>query len=427
MQRLQRKNEWTIPYYPHSKQRGFHEDRYTVKFRLISGGTGSGKTIAGVFEMLSYLLENNGAVGYIFEPSYRMVRRILIPTLEGLLGYPIESNHVVEAYMKTESRIDFRNGSKLWFGGLEDPESAEGPNVDFIQCDEARLVRHFDVAWRVIQRRIRGSVPGKYQTGAFITTTPDAPGSILHCFFENPKTRDVDSRVYRMSIDDNIHLPADYIEGIKRSHHGGLAERFIYGRFAAVGAGTIPFDATVHVVSFIDRATLKEVIYGVDFGFTNPSCILAVGFDGDGRAYVLTEFYQRRVMHTDLAQEAEQMQSQFGRERFYCDRSQPETIEQFKSLGIRAEGSRAKRDESIREMAGRFLQAGDGKPRIFISDECVNLIAELQTYDENVKENDHAVDALRYALASKMKKNPSKNAWRFGSNVQLPGLKPRGR
>jgi len=404
MQRLQQKNEYTIPYYPHSKQRGFHEDRYNVKYRLVSGGTGSGKTLSGCFEMLSYLLENDGAIGYIFEPSYRMVRRILIPTLEGLLGYPIESNHVVESYMRTESRIDFTNGSKLWFGGLEDPESAEGPNVDIVQCDEARLVRHFDIAWRVIQRRIRGSVPGKYKTGAFITTTPDAPGSVLHSFFENPLTKDPEAKVYRMSLEDNTHLTTDYIEAIKRAHHGGLAERFVHGRFAAVGVGTIPFDAADHVIGFIDVSTLKEVIYGVDFGFTNPSCILAVGFDGDGRAYVLSEFYERQVMHTDLTEQAKLMQSQFGRGHFYCDRSQPETIELFKSHGIRAEGSNAKRDESIREMAGRFIKAGDGKPRIFISGECVNLISELQTYDENIKENDHAVDALRYALASKMKK-----------------------
>jgi len=131
--------------------------------------------------MLSYLLDDNaGAEGYIFEPTYRMVRRILIPTLESLLGYPIDANYLVQNYLRTENRIDFRNGSRLWFGGLEDPEMAEGPNIDFVMVDEARLVRHFDVAWRVIQRRIRGSVPDKYKTGAYVTTTPDAPGSVLH-------------------------------------------------------------------------------------------------------------------------------------------------------------------------------------------------------------------------------------------------------
>jgi PBSX family phage terminase large subunit len=421
-QKLQ--SEWTVPYVPHSKQEPFHSDRYRYKFRLISGGTGSGKTVAGVWEMLSYLLDDNpGAVGYIFEPTYRLVRRILIPTLERLLGYPIESNFVVQNYSKTDNRIDFRNGSKLWFGGLEDPEMAEGPNIDVIQVDEARLVRHFDVAWRVVQRRIRGSVPGKYPTGAYVTTTPNAPKSFLHGFFEDPKQRDPESHVYRMSIYDNPHLTQDYIKGVERGHTGGRGERFLYGRFAAVGGGIIPFDSTVHELTSIIHTMLKEVIYGVDFGYTNPACILAVGFDGDGRAYVLEEFYEKEMSHDQLVTEAKDMCSRHGRGRFYCDRSEPETIEMFNSHGLRAEGSKAKRDEGIREMAGRFAVAGDGRPRIYILSECVNLIAELMEYDPKVKEYDHAVDALRYALASKMKRRITGKTWSFGPELSLSNLR----
>jgi len=384
-------------------------------YRLISGGTGSGKTVAGVFEMLSYLLDDNaGAVGYIFEPTYRMVRRILIPTLEKLLGYPIDVNYAVENYLRTENRIDFRNGSRLWFGGLEDPEMAEGPNIDFVMVDEARLVRHFDVAWRVIQRRIRGSVPGKYTTGAYVTTTPDAPGSVLHKFFEDPKTKDTASCFYRMSIYDNRqNLPSRYIEGIERGHHGGLADRFIHGRFAAVGLGTIPFDAAVHVVRRIETDFIKEVVYGFDFGWDNPSCILAVGFDRDKRAYVLEEFYQSRCTHNQLYEEAKEMQTRWGKGKFYCDPTEKQTIESLKSQGIKAMKNMAKRDEGIRELAGRFPLTANGKPRILIAATCVNLIAELQTYDESVKEHDHAVDALRYALGSKMVRKASKDAWRF--------------
>jgi len=423
MQTHQRQeNEWTIPYFPHLAQQPFHNDRYNYKFRLISGGTGSGKTVAGVFEMLSYLLDHPGAVGYVFEPTYRMVRRILIPCLEQLLGYPIESNYIVEDYAKTESKITFRNGSKLYFGGLEEPEMAEGPNIDWIQIDEARLIRNFDVAWQVIQRRIRGSIPGKYPTGAFVTTTPDAPGSVLHTFFENPQTKNPKSQVYRMSIDDNIHLPPDYIEGIKATHHGGLAERFIYGRFAAVGAGTVPFDYTKHVIKTLDLSKLTQIVYGVDFGWTNPSCILAVGFDNDGRAYVVEEFYLSRVPQDQLLSEAKLMSGRWGKGTFYCDPTQTQTIESWKSMGLNAVRCEAKRDEGIREMAGRFQVLGDTQPRIFIMSECVNLISELQAYDETVKENDHAIDALRYALTSRMKKKADPRGWVLGPVREMYGL-----
>ena len=47
---------------------------------------------------------------------------------------------------------------------------------------------------------------------------------------------------------------------------------------------------------------------------------------------------------------------------------------------------------------------GDGKPRLTIDPSCVETINEFESYvwrpekDEPVKENDHAMDALRYAV-----------------------------
>jgi hypothetical protein len=50
--------------------------------------------------------------------------------------------------------------------------------------------------------------------------------------------------------------------------------------------------------------------------------------------------------------------------------------------------------------------ASDGKPRQFVSKRCVNLISELLEYREDVKENDHATDALRYSLPLELKEKP---------------------
>ena len=89
-------------YHPFGKQAAFHNDRYKVRHRAVFTGVGGGKTLSGCYEVLSMLLENPHSVGYIFEPTYKMVRRILIPTLESkwLLGHPIESNPVVNDYRK---------------------------------------------------------------------------------------------------------------------------------------------------------------------------------------------------------------------------------------------------------------------------------------------------------------------------------------
>lgn len=381
-----------IDYVPNpGGQHCFHSDRYKVKYRLISAGSGAGKTIAGVFEMLSWLVENPGAVGYVFEPTYKMVRRILIPTFEKLLGSPLDSHPLVVDWRRVDSQLVLAGGSTLWFGSLEDPEMSEGPNVDVVQVDEARLIRHFDVAWQVIQRRIRGSKPGRYPTGAWVTTTPPPlmPGETMYDFFENPKTRHPNSRVYRWSIYDNPKLPEGFIDDIERAHTGALAERFIHGRFVPAGMGTFSFDYTLHVVDSLPER-FKEVAYGVDWGWTNPSAIVAVGFDGDGRAYVLDEWYERRASLEEIVEAALDMEERWGRGTWHCDSSEPRNIERLDQAGLDAVSNKSKRDEGIHELAGRFKKAGDGRPRIYIRATCVNLIQELQVYKEDVKENDHA-------------------------------------
>lgn len=387
-----------INYKPHPAQTPFHKDRHNWKYRLLCGGTGSGKTYAGVIEDLYWCLTYPGIVGYIFEPTYPMVRRILLPTLENILGFPIENNPVVANYSRGDMKITFKNGSTLWMGSLDDPERAEGPNIDFIHVDEARLIKKFETAWRVIQRRLRGSGKG-HPVGAWVTTTPDRPGSALFNFFEHPEKRDPEARIYRMKLDDNIHLTPSYIAAVKRAHTGGLYKRFVEGLFADVSAGSFEFDYSIHVQGYrLTEEDKRRVFYGVDFGWTNPSAVVAVAFDGDGRAYVLEELYEPRLSEDALIVECDLMQEKHGTGTFWCDASEPRTITSLRRAKLDAKPNKSKRDDGIREIGGRFKDAGDGRHRLYVNPECVNLIEELQIYNADKKELDHAVDALRYAV-----------------------------
>jgi len=401
--------EVILRYYPNAgKQPEFHADRYKVPYRACFCGTGSGKTIAGVFEDVSWCLENDGIVGYVFEPTYKMVRRTLIPTLEHpkLLGKPLQSNIVVKDVRIGDNCIIFKNDSVLWFGSLEDPSMAEGPNIDFIHVDEAQYVRHFDEAWDVILRRLRGT--GRFppsRQGAWVTTTPPPlfPGDRLYEFFEDPETRNPLSRVYRWGLDDNPHTSDRYKQEIKASHHGSLAKRFIEGKFAPAGMGSFDFDSTIHELKQIDKDRIRQVVYGVDFGWTNPSAIIAIGFDNDDRAYILDEFYQNRVQPEVLIAECKLMLERWGSGPIYCDRSEPQTIDAFRKAGLNARPDKSKREDGIHELGGRFPLVGDDRPRIYVHSRCTNWIHEVMVYDADVKENDHAMDATRYALMAQKK------------------------
>lgn len=408
-----------LRYKPQEKQKLFHDDWDKYRFRALFGGTGSGKTIAGVAEILMWIFRYPGIVAYIYEPNYGMVRRNLIPTLEheDLLGRPLEANSLVKAFQRSDKKIEFTNGSSLWLGSLEDPEMSEGQNVDIIMIDEKRLVRHADTAWKTLRRRLRGSVPGKYPTAAWITTTPDMPipydektgrGSVMYSFFEDPLTKNKKSQIYRMSIYDNKKLEDDFIQDIEEAHTGAYAERFIFGRFADIGGGSFEFDGETNILSgetlkYVDEKKwgFKKIGYARDFGWTNPTALLVVGMDGDDRAYALDEFYKSRAQDEEISAEMTRMENdwaKYGRGVWYCDSSEPRTIMKMREDGHSAVGNKTKRDEGIRELGSRIRVSGDGKPRLYVHPRCVNLISELQSYDENKKERDHAVDALRYAV-----------------------------
>ena len=169
----------------------------------------------------------------------------------------------------------------------------------------------------------------------------------------------------------------------------------------------------MHVRDLPNKELIKEVRFGVDFGWTNPTALVVVAYDGDGRVWVLDEFYKSQVGVKELIGVSKAFILKYGNGEFLCDRSEPQSIVNLQMAGFRAKDYEFKREDGLKELGARFPKAGDGLPRIFIARHCVNLISELLEYKVEAKERDHAVDALRYALKLKPALPPLR-AFRFG-------------
>lgn len=417
---------------PHQGQTKFHKDRIKERWRGLFGGTGSGKTFAGVLEDIYWAISYPGVEGAIFEPTYGMIKRNVVPILDSVLGHPFDKSPLIQDYNRGDMLITWSPGispdnrqrqSKTWLSSLDDPEKAEGQSLDYAHIDEARLVRHMDTALKVIQRRLRGSASTRglhYPIGAWITTTPDEPGSTLHQFFEDPELRNPKSQVYRMSLFDNrSNLPDGYVNEVVRAHTGGEYDRFVLGLFATVEAGILRFDYSVHVIHDFptsegivyvneqnepiqNQTNIRAYNYGHDFGWTNPAAQIVIGWDGDGRAYALDEYYKTQATDEDLTESAHEFETIYGKGDWWCDPSEPQTIDKLTQAKLTGRPYKGKREDGIRELGSRLRIQGDEKYRLYVHRKCVNLISELQTYDPEKKTRDHAVDALRYGVMGGM-------------------------
>ena len=77
-------------------------------------------------------------------------------------------------------------------------------------------------------------------------------------------------------------------------------------------------------------------------------------------------------------------------------------IADLKNNSVPAKGAKGKVFGGITSIQDRLKIQGDGLPRLTVAPSCINTINEFESYvwkpekDEPIKENDHAMDAIRY-------------------------------
>lgn len=180
------------------------------------------------------------------------------------------------------------------------------------------------------------------------------------------------------------------------------------------------FEEDVHVVDELPE-TFDHLFVGGDFGMGNPTAFLLIGQKGTD-FYVIREYYHAagqkkgedeeaaQIRQKTIGQYAEDFKRFLGDDRaevIYLDPSAKALIRELKAAGFdNVKGA----DNSVQQgitLVQNLLSNHGG--RLFVHRSCVNLIREFFSYawdpkaqmrgkDEVIKDNDHALDALRYAL-----------------------------
>ncbi|NLO90850.1 MAG: hypothetical protein GX410_02490, partial [Elusimicrobia bacterium] len=209
-----------------------------------------------------------------------------------------------------------------------------------------------------------------------------------------------DTREIRSTYKDNPFVGEDYgkiLEDLKNEDEN-------HYRVYALGEWGVPKDLIYSRYTFVEELpqACDDFIWGLDFGYNNPSALVKIGVR-DGSLYVQEKLYRSRLNTSELIALMQEIIPPHERGRqIFADSAEPDKIAELCAAGFNVAAS----DKAVRhgiDMVSRF--------RLHITRDSANLIKEIQNYkwktapgglvlDEPVKFNDHALDALRYAVRS---------------------------
>lgn len=370
------------------------------RFKVINCGRRFGKTTLSVNIIAKAILEGKDRIAYI-APTYQQSRDIAWEMMKRVfIGADFN-----------ESRLEVRIGKQLiQLKGWEAIESLRGQKFDLLIIDEVAMMRNFWLNWQEVIRPTLTDTKGKC---IFIST----PKGFNHFYdLYNLESKDQDYKSFHFTSYDNPYLPVEELDKAKQElPEDRFAQEYMADFRKTEGLVYKEFNRNKHVTEENPSSTI-ETILGIDFGYTNPAAILPIRIDGDSHYWIREEWYHERNTTEQIAEQALRYRST----KCYPDPAEPDRIEILRKAGLNCRDVNKDIVAGIDHIRELFKQG-----RIHIHPDCKNLIMELETYrypdkkpDQNepekpIKENDHLLDALRYALYTNQPHLPEPKDWIF--------------
>lgn len=368
------------------------------RFRVLCCGRRFGKTTLAIDQIKGRASIPNSRIAYI-APTYQQARDIAWAQLKN------DCKQAAETINESRLEIKLVNGSLIQLKGWEAIETLRGQHFDLIVLDEVAMFRNFWLQWQEVIRPTLTDTKGE----ALFISTPKGFNHFYDLF--NLQEEDTDYKSFHFSTYDNSHIPAEEIDKAKQELS---AERFAQEYMAdfkkTEGLVYKEFDREKHVFTQMTDMT-REVIAGVDFGFTNPCAIPHIEIDATDTWWITSEYYE--TGRTDV-QVAEYVSAK-NYNQVYPDPEAPSAIAEMRKRGINVREV-VKGHDSIKngiDAVRERLKAG----KLKVHNSCKNTIMEFETYSypdrkpghneqENpIDENNHMMDAIRYPVMMRSKRN----------------------
>ncbi len=391
------------PFVPLPWQREAWRDKSPVL--LLTGSAGGGKSRLAAEIIHGFCLHYPGTTALALRKAREFATRSVMPFLwQSVIGGPRSGVRLNLSSMT----FHYPNGSTLYIGGMKDESQRESirsiggaGGLDVAWMEEASAFTRVD--FDELSGRLRGTAAPRRQL--ILTTNPGGSRHWIYIDLINNHG----ATVHYSKAADNAHNPADYLARLSEMR-GVQYQRLVLGKWVqAEGAVYDTFDLSYHVVDRPD-AEMQRWILAIDEGYTNPAVILLIGIDSDGRAHVAREYYERGKLQATVVSQAQAWAERYRCAHAAVDQAAAGLIADLRNNGVNAFGVKGRILDGIQNVQNALAAQTDGRPRLTVAPTCYNTIAEFESYvwhasaagtrDEPVKENDHAMDALRYGLLS---------------------------
>ena len=351
---------------------------------LLYGGAGSGKSYSTAIWLLEKALKERNKRFLITRKTLPSLKVSCLQLFRELLS----KYNLSYEFNKSELEMVI-NTNQILFKSLDNADKIKSAEFNYIWAEEATELTHQDY----LQLRLRLRRKNDLNNQIITTFNPiDQFHWLKTKVLDREKVSSFQSN-YKM----NPFLSREYIEQLE-----GLAEvDENYYRIYALGEWGVLKNL---IYSNWDTVTVlpedyDEIIYGLDFGYINPTVLVEIRLK-ENEAWVQELIYQSRLTNSDLIELLKMKVDKNA--QIYADSSEPQRIDEIYKAGFNI------------YPANKDIKFGINKVKeykLHILEDSTNTIKEIRSYkwredkegrilEEPVKFNDHAMDAMRYALAS---------------------------
>lgn len=376
---------------------------------MCSTGIQWGKTTVGATKLKMLVHQNPGPnCNYIVTaPNFKIMQQACLPELLKVMRGCGE-------YKKADAVFEVSSGAKIFCRTATDPDSIVGiTNVYGIWGDEAGKYPYY--FWVNIQGRSRFK-----QCPIILTTSLYSFNWVCkELIRETERGLREDVHLCQAESRENPFFPEEEYQKAKNSMSPSRFAMMYGGRPNKMeGLVYDNFEEKIHVVDPFELPTGTRVYGGIDWGFTQPFALTVVAKLVNGSFIVISEYVQTRLTTAEIVDILKEKQRIWGIERFYAGPDQPGSIKALNQAGLPCSPA----DNNVKDgvdLVYTLLNPSSVRLRFF-RDQTPNLMDEMENYhwpepkdlssdqdgkDPNpVKQDDHALDSLRYVLISIAKK-----------------------